>query len=116
MMCKYKKKNATQRAWADEMGSPKKPPGTEQAQVRIVMLALASFLSGVAATAFWFHLTSHRTATDLSSQVNSQGNPPDDRQFAAPPSGANSPVRTFVEPPVPVAAAAVEDVKRALPN
>lgn len=116
MMCKYKKNNATPRAWANKMGSPKKRPGTEQAQVRIVILALVSFLLGVAATALWFHLASHRTTEDLSSRVNSQENPTDDRQFAAPPSGANSPVRKFIEPPVPVAPAAVEEVKHALPN
>ena len=45
----------------DEIGSMNKPQRREQAQVRIVLLALVSFLLGVAATAFWFHLASNRT-------------------------------------------------------
>ncbi len=100
----------------NEIGSVNKPQKREQAQVRILFVALVSFLLGVAATAFWFHLASKRTAESLSSQANSQGNQPDNQQPAAPPSGANSPARPFVEPPVPVAPAAIEDVKRALPN
>jgi len=103
-------------ALIDGIGSMNKPQKREQAQVRILFVALVSFLLGVAATAFWFHFASHRTAEGLSSQANNQGNQPDYQQPAAPPSGANSPSRTFVEPPLPVAPAAIEDVKRALPN
>jgi hypothetical protein len=103
-------------ALANEMGSMDKPQKREQAQVRIVILALVSFLLGVAATAFWFHLASNRTGESLSSQANSPDNQTDQQQPAEPPPGANSPARKFVEPPVPVAPAAIEDVKRAMPN
>ena len=88
----------------------------EQAQARIVILALASFLLGVAVTALWFHLASNRTAESLSSQVNGPENQQDNQQSVVLPSGASSPARTFVESPVPVGPAAIEDVKRALPN
>ena len=103
-------------ALTDEMGSMNKPQKGEQAQVRIVILALVSFLLGVAATAFWFHLASNRTAESVSSQASSEGSQPDNQQPAEPRPGANAPARKFVEPPVPVAPAAIEDVKRALPN
>ena len=102
-------------ASASGVGSTKKPQTKEHAQVRIVVLALVSFLLGVAATAFWFHLASNRHAENLSSPVNGQESQPNNPQPAAP-SSANSPTRTFVEPPVPVAPAAIADVKRALPN
>jgi hypothetical protein len=103
-------------ALTNQIGSINKPKKREQAQVRIVMLALVSFLLGVAATAFWFHLSSNRTAGSSNSQVNGQVNPPDNQPSDETPSRANSPARVFVEQPVPVAPAAVEDVKRALPN
>jgi hypothetical protein len=103
-------------ALANEMDSTNQPQKTEQAQVRIVILALVSFLLGVAATAFWFHMASNRPAGSLSSQASSEGNPPDNQQSAEPPPGASSPTQKFVEPPVPVGAAAIEDVKRTLPN
>jgi Sec-independent protein translocase protein TatA len=103
-------------ASANKVDSTKKPPMREQAQVRMVILALVSFLLGVAATALWFYLASNRTAESLSSQVNGPENQQDNQQPAVPPSGANSPARAFVEQPVPVAPAAIEDVKRALPN
>ena len=102
------KKHTMRLALANEIGFTNKPQKREQAQVRIVILALVSFLLGVAATAFWFHLASNRTAESLSSQADSQANQPDYQQPAAPPAGANSPARPFVEPPVPVAPAAIE--------
>ncbi len=103
-------------ALTDETGSMNKPQKREQAQVRIVILALVSFLLGVAATAFWFHLASNRTAESVSSRASSEGNQQDNQPSAVPSSGANSPARTFVEQPVPVAPAAIKDVKRVLPN
>lgn len=103
-------------ALANETGSMNKPQKWEQAQVRIVILALVSFLLGVAATAFWFHLASNRPGESLSSRANSPGSQPDNQQPAEPPPGANSSARKFVEPPVAVGEAAIEDLKRALPN
>lgn len=101
---------------ANEVGYWNQRRKAEQAQVRILIIALVSFLLGVAATATWFHLASNRPAESLSSQANSQENQSDYPPPATPSSGANSSARAFVEPPVPVAPAAVEDVKRALPN
>jgi hypothetical protein len=115
-MAQAQKKHTMRLALTDEIGSVNNPQKKEQAQVRIVMLALVSFLLGVAATAFWFHLASNRTAESLSSPANGQGSPPDNQPSAVPPSGANSTARAFGEQPVPVAPAAMEDVKRALPN
>jgi len=103
-------------ALTNESGTMNKPQKREQARVRIVILALVSFLLGVAATAFWFHLASNRTAESSSSPVNSQENQSDNPSSATPSSGANSKVQTFVEPPVPVAPAAIEALKRALPD
>jgi hypothetical protein len=84
----------------------------------MVILALVSFLLGVVATTFWFRFSSNSNpaAESMSSQSSNGGNLPDNQQPAGPPPGANSPARTFVETPVPVGPAAIEDVKRALPN
>jgi hypothetical protein len=113
----HKYKRSTMRlALINEVRSTNKPQKKEQAQVRILIVALVSFFLGVAATAFWFHLASNRTAESLSSQASSEGNQQDNQPSAVPSSGANSPARTFVEQPVPVAPAAIEDVKRVLPN
>ena len=98
------------------MDSINMPPKSEQAQVRILIIALLSFLLGVVATAFWFHSAANRTAASLSSRADNQGGQPDNQSSALPPSGANSSARTFVEPPVSVGPAAIEDVKRTLPN
>ena len=51
---------------------PKQLQTKEQAQVRIVILALVFFLLGAAVTAFWFHFASNRNAENSSSQVNGQ--------------------------------------------
>ena len=88
----------------------------EQAQTRMVVLALVSFLLGVVATTFWLRLAPDRTAENLSPQASNQENQPDNQEPARPPSGANPPARTLAESPVPVEPAAIEDVKRALPN
>ena len=97
----------------NEMGSARRLRTSEQAQVRIVILALVSFLLGVAATAFWFHLAPDRNAENLNPPSDSQ---PDNPQPAAPAIKANPSAPAFVEPKVPVAPAAIEDVKRVLPN
>jgi uncharacterized phage infection (PIP) family protein YhgE len=85
----------------------------EQAQVRTVVLVLVSFLLGVAATAVWFHVAPLRNTENPNPSTTDQQNTP---PSALPSSGASSPARAYVEPPVPVDQAAVEDVKRALPN
>jgi hypothetical protein len=81
----------------------------EHAQVRNVVLLLGFFLLGVAATAVWFHFAPTHSPENLPSR-------PTDQQNSQPSSSASSPAQKFVESPVPVSAAAVEDVKRALPN
>jgi hypothetical protein len=85
----------------------------EQARVRIVILALVSFLLGVAATAFWFHLAAKHNAEDLSSQMNGEQN---GQQPAEQAINANPPTRPFVASHPLVDPAAIEDVKQAIPN
>ena len=85
----------------------------EEAQVRIVILTVVSFFLGVAATACWFYFAPIRSAENLVPQPTGQQNNP---QVPQPVTAANPPAQKFVESPVPVSAAAVEDVKRALPN
>ena len=101
---------------ANKVGSTQESSMREQAQVRMVILALVSFLLGVAAAALWFHFVPNRNVENLSAQVNGQESQQDNQPSAFPSSGANSPARAFVEQPVPVAPAAIEDVKRALPD
>lgn len=103
-------------ALANEMGFRNQRLKGKQAQVRILLVALVSFLLGMAATALWFRAASNRTAERLSSSANSQADQSDNPPPAAPPSGAHSQARTFVEPPVSVGSAAIDDLKRALPN
>jgi hypothetical protein len=107
------KSTPTRLASANKVGSAEKPPQREQAQVRIVVLALVSFLAGVVATTFWFRFTSSRDVENTSAETTSAVPA---LQSAAPTSGPNSQARAFVEQPVSVAPAAIEDVKRALPN
>jgi len=77
------------------------------------MLALASFLLGVAATAFWFHLTPKPDAESSSSQTAIE---PDTRQPAEPAVNVNRSPRPLVANHPPVDAAAIEQVKEAIPN
>jgi hypothetical protein len=98
---------------ANKLGSAGKASTGEQAQVRNVILLLVSFVLGVAATAVWFHFVPVHTADNPIPPAPDQQN---NQQTALPPSGASAPAQPFVEPPVPVAQEAVEDVKRALPN
>jgi len=98
---------------ANQVGSGKKPRMGEQAQVRIVILALVSFLLGVAATAFWFHFTSNRTAANPSSQISEEAAA---GQPAVPVVNASRSARPFVASHPPVDATAIEEVKQAIPN
>jgi hypothetical protein len=98
---------------ANKIGFARNPRTSERAQVRIVILAMVSFLLGVAATALWFHFAPIRNAENLNSRTTDQQNNP---QPAQPAVAAIPSARAFVEQPVPVAPAAVEDVKRVLPN
>jgi hypothetical protein len=98
---------------ANKAGFAGKAAMGEQAQVRTVVLVLVSFVLGVAATAVWFHVAPVRNAENPdSSTTDQQNNPPS----ATPSAGASTPARAYVEQSVPVDQAAVEDVKRALPN
>ena len=101
---------------ATKIGCSTKSQKKQRAQIRIVILALVSFLLGVAATAVWFHLVSKGTVGSSSSQVTRPASPPIDQEAAALASRTNSPAGAFVRHPVPVPPAAIEEVKRALPN
>lgn len=87
----------------------------ETAQVRTVVLVLVSFLLGVTATAIWFRFAPVHTAENPNSPATDQ---PNNQQSVAPAvaATANRPAQAFVEPLVPVAQEAVDDVKRALPD
>jgi hypothetical protein len=79
----------------------------------MVILTLVSFLLGVVVTAVWFHSATASKTENLNLQPTDQQNNP---QFAQPVAAANPPAQKFVQPQVPVPPAAVEEVKRALPN
>lgn len=82
------------------------PQPGERASVRIVLIAVISFLLGIGATAFWFQLAAKRNAGNPGFEANSQpaaGQP----DTSARPDVANVP---------PVSPAAVEEVKQAIPN
>ncbi len=97
---------------ANKTGSRRRPLISEQAQIRIVVLALVSFLLGVVATAFWFHLAPGRNAQNTVSQAT--GEPA--AQPAAPVVNANTAPRPLVEIPPPVDATTIAEVKEAIPN
>jgi hypothetical protein len=97
----------------NQADSGKKPRTGEQAQVRSVILALVSFLLGVATTAFWFHFTSPRTTVNANSQTSEATAA---EQPAAPAVNANRPARPFVPSHPPVEATAMAEVKLAIPN
>jgi len=98
---------------ANIVGPPQKLSTPEQAQVRIVILVLVSFLLGVVATAFWFHLTTKPDAEISSSQTAIE---PDAGQPVEPAINVNRSPRPLVANPPPVDAAAIAEVKQAIPN
>jgi len=98
---------------ADKAISAQKPRPGERAQVRIVVLALGSFLLGVAVTVFCFHVAFHRPAENLSSPVNVASSV---SQPAGTVASANPPAQPYVPSHPPVDAATIEAVKRAVPN
>jgi hypothetical protein len=98
---------------ADKTISTQKPRQGECAQARIIMLALVSFLLGVAVTAFCFHFASQRHAENLNSPMNIESSVP---QPAGTVASANSPAQPYVPSHPPVDAATIEVVKLAVPN
>jgi len=106
-------RRAMKLASANKVDSTKNSAMREQAQVRIVILALVSFLLGVAATTFWFRFSSNSNPENSIVQTT---NEVVRDEPAAQTINPNSPARKFAEPAVPVGPAAIEDVKRALPN
>jgi len=98
---------------ADKVVSAQKPRRRERAQVRIVVLALGSFLLGVSVTAFWFHVASQRLAENLSSPANVEASVP---QPAGTVASVNPPAQPYVPSHPPVDAATIEAVKLAVPN
>ncbi len=111
-MHKYKR-HAMKLTPANKVVFPGKSQTKEQAQVRIVILVLVSFLLGVAATAFWFHLATKHNADILSSQTTDQSN---NQQPAAPAINVNPPARPFIASHPPVDSSTIEEVKQAIPN
>jgi len=110
----HKQKERTMKpAAVNQAGSGKKPQTGEQAQIRIAILVLVSFLLGVAATAFWFHFTSPRATVNVSSQTSEAAAA---EQPAMPTVNASRPARPFVPPHPPVDATAIVEVKQAIPN
>lgn len=100
-------------ASVNNFGPTKEPSTTAKAQTRIIVLALVSFLLGVTATTFWFRFSSSSNPQNSSVQTTPEPVP---GEPASPTVNPNSPAPVFMEQPVPVGQAAVEDVKRALPN
>jgi len=98
---------------ADKAISAQKPRQGERARVRIIMLALVSFLLGVAVTVFCFHFASQRPAENSSSPAPDQSN---NEQPDSPAVNANPPAQPFVASHPPVDAATIEAVKLAVPN
>jgi hypothetical protein len=111
-MHKYKR-HAMKLTPANKVAFSGKSKAKEQAQVRIVTLALVFFLLGAAVTAFWFHFASNRNAENSSSQVTGQENSPPPAEQVI---NANPPARPFVASHPPVDAATIEEVKQAIPN
>jgi hypothetical protein len=107
------KQHAMKLASENKVGIPKKPQTKEQAQVRIVILSLVSFLLGVAATAFWFHLAAKPNTEIPSSQTSGE---PVAGEPAAQAVGANPPTQPYVAGHPPVDAATIDEVKQAIPN
>jgi hypothetical protein len=93
--------------------SAKKPRPGERAQARVIMLALVSFLLGVAATAVWFHFAPNRNAENSSSLAT---DPSNNQPPGVPAVNVTPSARTFVSSPPPVSSAAIEDVKQTIPN
>ena len=101
----------------DKAGLPANRQLKQQAQARIVILAVISFLAGVVATTVWFRLMSEPGTGDSSAPVSSSqtDNESAAMQAAQQPHASGS-TQSFVAGPLPVDAAAVAEVKQAVPN
>jgi cytoskeletal protein RodZ len=109
-----KQKRYTMRqASANMAGSRKKSRTWERASIRIILLALVSFLLGVAATALWFHLAAKRNVENPDLQTSSQ---PSAGQPVEPMVNAPSPAQHAVANPPPADPTVIEEVKRAVPD
>ena len=97
----------------DKVVFAQKPRQGEWAQARIIMLALGSFLLGVAVTVFCFHFASQRPAENLSSPAADQSNSEQPTPLTV---TANPPAQPYVPSHPPVDAATIEAVKLAVPN
>lgn len=82
----------------------------EQAQVRVALLTLISFLAGVAVTAFWFHSNPNPAAAKLQQSDENVSEQP------AMPARAAQPSRPFIQGHPPVDAAAIDEVKQLVPK
>ena len=107
------KKYTMKLASANRVGFAKKPHPRERASARIVLLAAVSFLLGVAATALWFHLAAKRNAGMPGFPTNRQ---PSAEQPAAAAANAPAAAHPGMSNPPPINPAAIEEVKRAIPN
>jgi hypothetical protein len=85
-----------------------KPRPEERAFIRTAALVLVSFVLGVAATACWFHLAGKRNFENPVFQTAGQP--------GAAAANAPSPAQTPVASQPPISPAAIEEVKKAVPN
>ena len=90
----------------------------EAGSARIVMLALISFLLGVAFTAFWFHhAPAGNTGTAVYQTASETATPPPPPEPVGLPAPAPAPVPAPVPAnPQPSDPAVIEQVKKAVPN
>ncbi len=100
-------------ASANRFSLKRKPQLQEGASVRIVLIAVVSFILGVATTAFWFHSAPPRNVETPAPQANNQS---DDEQSASSAANARPAARPAASSLPPVTTAAIEEVKQAVPN
>lgn len=105
-------------ASANYIGRSTKSQTTQQAQVRIIILALVSFLLGVAVTAFWFHFALNRNVRNASPRTSSAqtSSKPVVAQPVEPVINVNRSSRPSVPFHPPVNSATLAEVKQAIPN
>ncbi|HEY5042124.1 MAG TPA: hypothetical protein VIK53_08985 [Verrucomicrobiae bacterium] len=87
------------------------PPPDERASARVILLALVSFLLGVAATAGWFQLAAKR---NVQPSVPPPVNQPADESDAQPAARTTFSARPAGSVLPPVTPAAIEEVKQAI--
>lgn len=100
-------------ASANKVRFTKKSRPGEQAYLRIILVALVSYLLGVAATVFWFHVAAKRNAGNPGFQTAGQ---PSAGQLIPPAASTQSPASPAVANQPPISPDAIEEVKRVIPD